>query len=323
MQGKVSPERSARKVVYVGIDVCKAWLDVYLHPIGRPFRVANSRQGLERLERELANLEVALIVIEATGKYHREAHRALHASGFSVAVVNPLRSRLFADAKGALAKTDRLDARMLAVLAESLAPRAKPPAPEFLEELQELVRARQAAVADLTALTNQHGQSKTAILKRELTRRIKATQASIARLEAEIERRIERHPVLARRYLILRSIKGVGPVAAAALLVGLAELGLCSGKQAALLAGLAPLACDSGEKRGERHIKGGRGEVRTALYMAAVAATRCNPDLCAFYRRLRENGKRFKVAITAVMRKLVVLANTLIREDRLWQPHHA
>lgn len=323
MQGKVSPERSALKIIYVGIDVCKAWLDVYLHPIGRSFRVANSREGLKRLKRVLAEHRVALIVMEATGKYHREAHRSLHASGFVVAVVNPLRARLFAEATGTLAKTDRIDARILAILAESLAPKAKPPTPESLEELQELVRARQAAVADLTALTNQQGESKTAILKRELARRIKVTEASIARLEAEIERRIEGDPALARRYLILRSIKGVGPVAAASLLVGLAELGVCSGKQAALLAGLAPVACDSGEKRGERRIRGGRSHVRAAIYMAAVAAARANPDLKAFYRRLRDNGKLFKVAITAVMRKLVVLANTLIRQDRLWQPNHA
>jgi len=322
MQGKISPERSAAPV-YVGIDVCKAWLDVYLHSVGRPFRVANSREGLKRLKRELAPHAVALIVLEATGKYHREAHRSLHASGFVVAVVNPLRSRLFAQAAGQLAKTDRLDARMLALMAESLAPKATPPAPETLEELAELVRARTAAVADLTGLTNQMGESRTAILKRELGRRIKATRASIARLEAEIIRRIAADAALARRFAILGSIKGIGPAAAAALLVGLSELGLCSGRQAALLAGLAPLACDTGNTRGERHIKGGRGHVRTALYMAALAAVRCNPDLSAFYRRLREKGKRFKVAITAVMRKLVVLANALIRQDRLWQPIHA
>ncbi len=322
MQGKVLPERSAKRV-YVGIDVCKGWLDVYLHPIGHQLRVANVREGLKRLKRELAPYEVALIVLEATGKYHREPHRNLHAAGLPVAVVNPLRSRLFAEATGQLAKTDRLDARILAILAESLAPKATPPAPETLEHLQELVRARAAATADLTALTNQKGESKTAMLKRELGRRIKATQTSIARLEAEIARRIARDGTLARRFAILRSIKGIGPAAAAALLVGLTELGVCSGKQAALLAGLAPLACDSGERQGERRIRGGRGHVRSALYMAALAAARFNPDLAAFYRRLRANGKRFKVAITAVMRKLVVLANTLLREDRLWQPTRA
>jgi transposase len=322
MQGKVSLERSAA-TIYVGVDVCKAWLDVYLHPVGQQVRVANAREGLKRLKRMLAEHQVALIVMEATGKYHREAHRSLHASGFVVAVVNPLRSRLFAQATGMLAKTDRLDARVLAILAESIAPKARPPAPESLEELQELVRARQAAVADVTALTNQRGESRSSVLKHELARRIRATEASIARLQTQIEQRIEADPALARRYRILLSIKGIGPVAAASLLVGLAELGSCSGKQAALLAGLAPVACDSGEKRGERHIRGGRGDVRAGIYMAAVAAARSNPDLRAFYQRLRGKGKLFKVAITAVMRKLVVLANTLIREDRLWQPTHA
>jgi transposase len=322
MQGKVSLERSAA-TVYVGVDVCKAWLDVYLHPVGRQLRVANTREGLKRLKRALADHQVARIVMEATGKYHREAHRSLHASGFIVAIVNPLRSRLFAQATGTLAKTDRLDARVLSMLAESLAPKGTPPAPENLEELQELVRARQAAVADVTALSNQRGECRSSVLKRELARRIKATEASIERLEAEIEQRIEADPALAHRYRILLSIKGVGPVAAASLLVGLAELGSCSGKQAALLAGLAPVACDSGETRGARHIRGGRGDVRAGIYMAAVAAARSNPDLRAFYRRLRDKGKLFKVAITAVMRKLVVLANTLIREDRLWQPTHA
>lgn len=320
MQGKVSLERSA-PTIYVGIDVCKAWLDVYLHPIGQRLRVANTREELKRLKCRLAQHQVALIVMEATGKYHREAHRTLHASGFVVSVVNPLRARLFAQATGVLAKTDRLDARILAVLAESIAPKASPPAPENLEELQELVRARQAAVADVTALSNQRGESRSAVLKSELVRRIRATESSIVRLEGEIERRIQADPVLARRYRILLSIKGIGPVAAASLLVGLSELGSCSGKQAALLAGLAPLACDSGDKRGERHIRGGRADVRASIYMAAIAAARSNPDLKAFYRRLRAKGKLFKVAVTAVMRKLVVLANTLIREDRLWQPN--
>ncbi len=321
MQGKVLPERSAT-AVYAGIDVCKAWLDVYLHPLGHALRVANSREGLKQLKRELAPLKPALVVMEATGKYHREAHRTLSAAGFAVAVINPLRSRLFAEAAGQLAKTDRIDARMLALLAEGLAPKATPPSPEHLEELAELVQARSAATADLTALTNQHGESKTKVLKRELARRIEATKASIARLEAEIARRIASDATLARRFLILRSIKGVGPVTAAVLLTGLTELGHCSGKQAALLAGLAPIACDTGKTHGERHIKGGRAHVRTALYMAAVAAARSNPDLRAFYRRLRDKGKKFKVAITAVMRKIVVLASALIRQDRIWQPIH-
>lgn len=322
MQGKVPPEQSAPRV-YVGVDVCKDWLDVYLHPIGHQFRVASTPDGLKRLKRRLAGLQVVIIVMEATAKYHRQPHRTLAAAGFAVAVVNPLRSRLFAEATGQLAKTDRLDARLLAILAESLAPAATPPVAEALEALQELVRARATAIAGQTALTNQRAASQTAFLKAELGRRLKAIATHIARLEAEIDRRIASDPALERRYEIVRSIPGIGPVAAVALIIGLPELGTCSGKAAGLLAGLAPLACDSGATAGQRRIRGGRAHVRTALYFAAIAAARFNPGLSGFYRRLRAAGKKPKVAITAVMRKLVVLANVLVREDRLWQAHHA
>lgn len=323
MQGKVMPEPTATTPVYVGIDVCKAWLDVYLHPSALRLRVANDRVGLKRLKRALAGHEIALIVMEATSKYHRQAHRGLHAGGFPLAIVNPLRARLFAEAVGALAKTDAIDAKLLAVFGESLKPGPTPPATQNLEDLQELVRARQVAVAEATALTNQRHSAQTAFLKAELARRRTSLAKHLARLEAEIERRIQSDPILEKRQQILRSIPGVGPVAAIALLVGLAEIGACSAKQASMLAGLAPVACDSGDKSGQRHIRGGRAKVRTAIYMAAVAATRANPQLKAFYKRLRDNGKPAKLALTAVMRKIVVLANTLIRENRLWQPIHA
>jgi transposase len=323
MQGKTLPERSAETRVYVGIDICKDWLDVYLHPLGQKFRVANTPEGLKILKRRIAGTPVALIVTEATAKYHRQAHRTLHAAGYAVAIVNPLRSRLFAQAIGQLAKTDRLDARTLAVFGESLEPRAVAPTPEELEALQEIVRARAAAIADQTALSNQRLASQTAFLKAELGRRLKTLAASIARLDAEINRRLGADPALKRRYDILVSIPGVGPVAAIALVVGLPELGACSGKAASLLAGLAPLACESGEKAGERRIKGGRGHVRKGLYFAAITAARFNPQLSNVYKRLRAAGKKPKVAITAVMRKLIVLANVLIREDRPWTPIHA
>ena len=144
--------------------------------------------------------------------------------------------------------------------------------------------------------------------------------ASNARLEAEIQRLIDSDPQLARRYAIVKSIRGIGPVAAVALIVGLAELGTCSAKQAAMLAGLAPIASDSGESKGARHIRGGREDVRRGIFMPAISAARCNPTLKPFYHRLIASGKLHKVAITAVMRKLVVLANTLLTENRHWQP---
>lgn len=323
MQGKVSLEQSAATRVYVGIDVSKGWLDVHVHPLGQAFRVPNTRDGLRKLKRRLAKVDVAVIVMEATAKFHREAHRNLHASGFAVAVVNPLRSRLFAQATGQLAKTDTVDARMLALLGAMLEPRAKPPPDEALETLQEIVRGRMAFVAQRTALLNQLGAAKTTCLRRQIARQLKTLEDAIARLEAEIQRIIAADPALERRFAILISIPGLGPTAAAALLVNLPELGACTGKQAVMIAGLAPIADDSGERTAERRIKGGRASVRTGLYMAAIAAARFNADLKRFYDRLRAAGKKPKVALTAVMRKLVALANTLIREDRLWQPIHA
>lgn len=319
MQGKVMPESSAA-AVYAGIDVSKDWLDVYLHPLGVRRRVANSPDGLRALRRTLEAQAVALVVLEPTGKYHRLAHRTLVAWAYAVAVVNPLRARLFAEAIGVWAKTDRIDARVLAIMAQTLQPQATPPAAEHLEALQELVNARQAATAEATALTNRLGATRSGFLRRELRRRIASLNTHIARIEAEIERQLQADPALAQRRAILMSIPGIGPIAAMTLVAGLAELGSCSDKAATLLVGLAPIARDSGDSSGQRSIRGGRAGVRRALYMAALAAARYNPDLKAFYSRLRARGKAAKLALIAVMRKLVVLANTLITQNRCWTP---
>jgi transposase len=317
MQGKVSPERSATQS-YVGIDVCKDRLDVYIHPAGQTLQVANDPGGLKKLKCALAACPGACVVMEATGKFHRAAHRSLHASGFAVAVVNPLRARLFAEALGALAKTDRVDCKMLAIFGESLKPGATPPSSAAIEDLQELVRCRNNAVAARTALGNQLGATSAAAAAQEIKRQIRATETAIENLAAEIELRIKSDPVLARRREVLISIPGVGALTAAALIVELSEIGSLSAKQVAQIVGLAPIACDSGERAGPRHIAGGRAHLRCALYMAAIAAARSNPPLKAFYERLIGKGKKAKVALTAVMRKLVILANALVAQDRLW-----
>ena len=315
MQGKIKSEQSATGPVYVGVDVCKDRLDVYVHPTGQRLSVANSRDGLKRLKRVLAGVDVALVVMEATAKYHRLAQRVLAQAGLLVAVVNPLR-----EAAGALAKTDRIDARMLAVMGAALGPQARPPAPVEMEALQELVRARSAATRDLTGLKNRRGGAQTPFLKTELRRQIDNLERSLARLSAEIERRIAADPALAHRRRILLSIPGIGPAVAAVLLADCAELGALSAKAVGLLAGLAPIARDTGETSGQRHIKGGRKTVRNALYMAALSAARANSPLKTFYQHLRAQGKKPKVALTAVMRKLIILANTLIKENRQWLP---
>ena len=235
-------------------------------------------------------------------------------------MVNPLRARLFAEAAGKIAKTDAIDARLLAVMGAALEPAETAPPPAALEEVCELVNARTAATAERTALSNRLAAAGTAFLKAELRRRRAACQRHLDRLDAEIERRILAQPDMARRHAILCSIPGIGPVTAAIFLAGLAEFGACSGKQAAMLAGVAPVANDSGDKSGRRAIRGGRMPVRNAAYMAAFSASRHNPDLAAFAKRLQSAGKRPKIVLVAVMRKLVVLANTLIKQNRLWSP---
>jgi transposase len=192
-----------------------------------------------------------------------------------------------------------------------------------LAELQELALARQAAKAEGTALSNRLSAAESAIVKSILKRQLGQAERSIAALEVAIAALIGKDAELKKRYDILLSIKGIGPVAAAMLVACMSELGQLNRQGAALLAGVAPLNCDSGERRGQRHIRGGRSHVRSVLYMAALSAVRFNPGLRAFHQRLRAAGKKPKVALVAVMRKLVILANTLLRENRPWEPHHA
>lgn len=319
MQGKVTTEE-AMMPVYAGIDVCKERLDIHLHPLGESFSVANDAAGQRHLLRRLVKAGVVLAVMEPTSTYHRACHRHLAAGGVAVALVNPLRSRLFAEACGELAKTDAIDARMLALLAERLEPGATAPPSPIEEELQELAHARSAAIADRTALSNRLETTGLAFLRRELARRINSLARHIERLEARIEALIASDPATARTAVIVRSIPGVGPVGVLAILAWLREIGRICGKQAAALAGLAPFARDSGPSQSRRSIRGGRAELRRCLYMAAIAASRYNPDLRRFYQHLRANGKPAKLALTAVARKLIVLANTLVAENRLWTP---
>jgi transposase len=321
MQGKDASEQEARIKSTAGIDVSKNYLDVHVLPCEQSLRVPNSGAGIRKLKRWLIQFDVALVVLEATGKWHRQTQRSLHASGFAVAVVDPFRIRMFAKAQGIFAKTDRLDARVLALFAALMAPVARPPADEALQNLAELVAARDSAVSEGTAIKNQLSAANGAFLKRQLKRRIARNADDVAAIEREITTCIEADGALARRYLILTSIPGVGPVIAATLIACLAELGCCNRRQIALLAGLAPIADDSGERKGVRIIHGGRPIVRRALYLAALSAARFNNSLKFFFQRLIGQGKPAKAAIIAVARKLVVLANTLLAENRTWQPH--
>lgn len=319
MQVKESTAPNAVQV-YAGIDVCKDWLDVYLHPFATQLRVPNSSVGLKKLKTLLANHGPVLIIMEATAKYHRLAHRNLHDNGFAVALINPARSRFFANALGMRAKTDAIDARMLALFGQMLAPSIIEPDPQHIEDMHEIFTARQTAMTMRTSLINQSKAVTTTFMRDELKLQIEAIQHFIERLDAEISVRIKADPMLDQRYAILMSIPGIGKIAAVGMLLGLTEMGTCSNKKIALLAGLAPIAKESGDSSSQRHIAGGRHQVRSAIYMAAMNAARFNPDLKIVYDRLIAAGKRGKVALVAIMRKIVTLANTLITENRKWTP---
>jgi transposase len=320
MQGKEASEQETKAKFSVGIDVSKDRLDVHVLPSTERLAVANTSEGIRRLKRWLSRFDLGLVVIEATGKWHRPLWRSLHASAIPVAMIDPFRVRMFAKATGILAKTDRLDAAVLSRFAAIMTPSIRPPPAQVLEALAELVTGRDAAVAEQTALKNQLSAANVAVLRRQLVQRIARLANDIKTLEREILARIGADQSLARRYQILTSIPSIGPVVAATLIARLAELGSLTDKQITMLAGLAPIADQSGKHDGRRVVFGGRSHVRRMLYLAAVAAVRSNPQSAQLYRRLRAIGKPAKVALIAVARKLVVLANSLLANDRTWQP---
>ncbi len=318
MQGK--EERSTGAVTYAGIDTSKGQLDIYLHPSSEAFRVANNKAGWQSLCKKLKAQNIALVVVEATGKYHRGVHQCLTEAGLRVAVVNPYRSRKFAEALGALAKTDKIDARVLALAGEALKPSATPPVKKVLQNLQELVNTIAELKGERTANRNRIRGCENPVVKRCLNDHLRGIGKRIKRMECEVITLIKADSALWRRHEILTSIPGIGPVVAVTLIALLDELGSCSAKQIAALVGVAPMNCDSGQMHGARRIRGGRPNVRSILYMAAVSAARCvRSDLRVFYQGLINRGKPAKVALTAVIRKLAILANTLIAEDRTWQ----
>ena len=320
MQGKTSSTQPATPPVYVGIDVSKSHLDVYIHPAGIARRVTNDKSGLKALTALLQSQSPDVTVVEATGRYHRPCHRHLHAAGFCVAVMNPFRTRKFADMMGQLAKTDEIDARTLALFAAMVKPKTTPPPTQEVAQLAELLTARRQVGTEMTTLKVQGGQCESKLVARQIRARLKMCERHQKALETEIRALIQQHPELQRRFDILTSVPGIAFVTAATLIAELDELGAANAAQISALVGVAPMNCDSGAWRGQRKIRGGRQNVRNALYMAAISAIRANPDLAAFYSRLREKGKPFKVAVTAVMRKLAILENSLLSENRQWKP---
>lgn len=322
MQGK---DCTDGLTAYAGIDVCKAWLDVHVAGVPRQeaFRVANDKTGIAGLVARLKALAVARVALEATGRMHLGVWTALAATGIPVVVLNPYRARKFADALGWLAKTDAIDASLLALAAARLDLAPSPPPSKERRRLKELQALRRNLVARRVALLNQLADTADALARRLLAAEKRLVERHLAELEAELGALVMADPDLARSYEILVSVPGIGPASAIALIAELPELGHASDKEIAALVGVAPMNWDSGAQRGRRRIKGGRAALRAALHMAALAAARANPALRAFRQRLLAAGKAPKVILTAVLRKLLILANALIRDNRIWAPQHA
>jgi transposase len=302
---------------YVGIDVAKAWLDVAVRPSGEPWRVANTEAELPALVEHLRTLAPRLVVLEATGGYERTAVAALGAAGLPVVVVNPRQIRDFAKATGRLAKTDTLDAQVLAHFAEAVHPEPRPLSDEATQQLAALLERRAQVVGMLTAEKNRRQQAVTRV-RPLIEAHIAWLEAALDELNHELDQALHASPLWHARDDLLQSVPGVGPVLALTLLADLPELGTLSHKQLAALVGVAPLNRDSGSSRGKRVIWGGRARVRSALYMSTLSAVRFNPVLRAFWTRLREQSKPPKVALVACMHKLLTILNAMLKHHTPW-----
>jgi transposase len=302
----------------IGVDISKDHLDACRWPGGETCRVTNDAAGHRKLIRWIGG-EVACVAFEATGAYHAAFERALHRADVRYSKLNPARVRRFAEAIGTNAKTDRVDARLIARMGAMLEPAPQEPRPVVLAELHELQLARAALVRERTAATNRAPRLTLALLKRQKAIRLRQIERALAELDAAIAALVASDQGLARKAEILCSIPGVSRVTAAAILAEMPELGTLEAAAAASLAGLAPFTRESGKWKGQAKIGGGRGDLRRALYLPALSAARFNPDLKAVYDRLRAKGKPAKLALVALMRKLVILANVLVRDDRTWQ----
>jgi transposase len=303
---------------WIGIDVAKAWLDVARSAEEPVQRVANDADGIAALVADLRQRPPRLVVLEATGGHETAVTAALVAAGVAVAVVNPRQVRDFARATGQLAKSDTLDARVLALFAQRIQPPAHPLPDAVAQELAALLARRRHLVEMRTAEGNRRS-GLAPRLRPALDAHVVWLSQQIAELDGELDRALRASPVWREKEALLRSIPGIGPVVARTLLGELPELGRLDRWQVAALAGVAPLTQDSGRHRGKRRVWGGRAAVRAALYMAAVTATRCNPTIRALYRRLHEQvGKPAKVALVACMRKLLTMANAILRDGLPW-----
>jgi transposase len=303
--------------IFVGIDVSKARLDVAIRPTGERESVANDKAGIKDLVKRLAKIQPVLIVLEATGGLERPVTHALAGAELPVVVVNPRQVRDFAKATGQLAKTDSIDADVLARFAEAVRPALRPLPDAVTLELRALSARRRQIIEMIGAERNRLATASKAVRKR-IDAHIGWLEQELERADKDLDRSIQHSPIWKENEDLLLSVPGIGPVTSHTLLAELPELGELDRKQISALAGLAPFNRDSGSLKGRRSIWGGRAPVRSALYMATLVATRRNSVIRDFYKRLRAKGKVFKVALVACMRKLLTILNSMIKHKTRW-----
>jgi transposase len=304
--------------VAIGVDVAKATLDLHLLPAGQEHHLPNTHAGHEQLRKLLPSPEACLIVLEATGGYERQLVADLMDAGYRVAVINPKRARDFAKALGLLAKTDRIDARVLALFAQKVQPVPSEKTPEKQAEIQQLVARRRQLIDLRTQESNRWELTHVKLARKSIQAVINTLERQIRDIEKAIEALVEADEDWRHKAQLIESVPGLGPVTAATVLADVPELGKLNRQQISALVGLAPYNRDSGPLKGKRSISGGRKYVRSVLYMAALSATRFNPVIKAFAQRLAQHGKPFRVVLTACMRKLLVILNSIVKSHRPW-----
>jgi transposase len=307
---------------WVGVDVSKARLDVYLSRPEQSLSVANDPAGIQALITTLQEANPTLVVLEATGGLERALVAELLVAKLPVAVVNPHQVRRFAEALGYLAKTDPLDARVLAHFAAAIQPPTRDWPDAATRALADQLARRRPLVEMLTMEKNRQQQAQQASVRHDIQMHIDWLQQRLKTTESGLRKAVEASPAWQAKADLLREVKGLGDVSILTLLASLPELGTLNRKQIAALVGVAPLNRDSGTLHGRRCVWGGRAEVRQTLYMATLSAVRYNPVLKAFYTRLREAGKTAKVALVACMRKLLTIINAMLRDEAHWDEHH-
>ncbi len=305
--------------VFVGIDVSKAHLDVAVRPTGDEWRSQNTETGVNEVVERLKKLAPDLVVLEATGKLESPVASGLVVQGVPVVVVNPRQVRDFAKSTGRLAKTDVLDARAIAHFAEAVRPEPRPLPDEQANHLSSLLSRRRQLREMLTAERNRLGSADRK-MRRRLKVHIRWLNRELLEIDDDMDGAVQESPLWRVKDDILKSVPGIGTVVSITLISELPELGALNSKEIAALAGVAPLNRDSGTLAGRRTVWGGRARVRTALYMAALVASRYNPVIREFYLRLCERGKPKKVALTACMRKLLLIVNSMIKNKQMWNP---